>query len=165
MSKISIVSTVAARLSGPGTAAVHTCLQVFTKSSHKNIITPCRKAQEECRPLPLFFCCECINLQKRLRKKPLFTSCRKSSPAANEYGGYPNDSRRVFILSVPQALRSTKWNCISFSAAKQAFLCGCAPQLLSPPTPRWKAAHRTTVLQSLRGSSYQWRAFSSSWGV
>ena len=30
---------------------------------------------------------------------------------------------------------------------------GFAPQLLSPPTPRWKAAHRTTVLLSSRGSS------------
>ena len=40
-----------------------------------------------------------------------------------------------------------------FSTAKQSSAWGFAPQLLSPPTPRWKAAHRTIVLLSSRGSS------------
>jgi len=33
-------------------------------------------------------------------------------------------------------------NVMPFSTAKQASAWGFAPQLLSPPTPRWKAAQR-----------------------
>lgn len=42
---------------------------------------------------------------------------------------------------------------VPFSTAKQASAWGFAPQLLSPPTPRWNKAQRTTVLLSSRGSS------------